>query len=334
MEMLRQGLVISPSFPSRFCEKFNLNHSNEMKTNSDLYDVIIVGGSYAGLSAAMALGRSKRKVLIVDAGNPCNAQTPHSHNFLTQDGQTPYAIAASAKEQVLKYPTIVYRRDLASSASKKSDGFEIRTDSGENFSTRKLLLATGIKDTMPGIEGFKACWGISVLHCPYCHGYEIRDKHIGILANGDFAFEFVKTIRHWSKDLVLLTNGSSTLSPEQTRVINDLGVVIIDAPVKAIKHQQGQMSHVILEHDRNFPLSAVFSKVPFTHHTEIAGQLGCEFTDMNLIKTDDFGSTSVDGVYAAGDCSIQYRSVSIAVASGTKAGIGINKALIESEYAV
>ena len=157
---------------------------------SETFDVIIIGGSYSGLSAGLALGRSLRSVLIIDSGKPCNRQTPHSHNFLTQDGQTPAAIAAVGRQQVEKYETVKFFSGLATGGRKTSSGFEIQTDSGRNFTARKLIFASGIRDIMPAIDGFAECWGISVIHCPYCHGYEVRNQPTGILGNGEYAYEF------------------------------------------------------------------------------------------------------------------------------------------------
>ena len=172
--------------------------------NNNNFDVIIIGGSYAGLSAAMALGRSLRNVLIIDAGNPCNKQTPHSHNFITQDGETPAGIANKAKEQVLKYPTVQFLNDYAEKGFKTKEGFEVLTKSGKKLKSKKIIFATGIKDMLPKIKGFSECWGITAVHCPYCHGYEIRKVKTGILANSDAAFETAKLISNWTNELTIL----------------------------------------------------------------------------------------------------------------------------------
>ncbi len=159
-------------------------------TNKNNFDVIIVGGSYSGLAAGMALGRALRKVLIIDSGKPCNRQTPHSHNFLTQDGKPPNEIAALGKEQVQMYSTVAFFSGLATNGLKTENGFEIEVASGEKFAAKKLIFASGIKDIMPGIPGFAECWGISVIHCPYCHGYEVKGQQTGILGSGEYGFEF------------------------------------------------------------------------------------------------------------------------------------------------
>src|SRR5215210_2082005 len=154
-------------------------------TDNKHFDVIIVGGSYSGLAAGMALGRALRKVLIIDDGKPCNRQTPFSHNFLTNDGNSPTEIAALANLQVRRYETVKFFEGLATSGIKTENGFEIQVASGETFAAKTLIFATGIIDVLPDIDGLAACWGISVIHCPFCHGYEVRNEKTGILGNGD-----------------------------------------------------------------------------------------------------------------------------------------------------
>ncbi len=205
------------------------------------FDVIIIGGSYSGLAAGMALGRALRHVLIIDNGKPCNIQTPHSHNFITQDGKTPKEIATLAKQQVEKYETIKFFNGLATNGIKTENGFKIQTVSGETFSAKKLIIATGIKDLMPNIEGYAECWGISVVHCPYCHGYEVRNEKTGILGNGDYGFEFSSLISNWTKDLTLFTNGKSTLTDEQTSKIEMHNIKIVETEVQKLEHTNGQL---------------------------------------------------------------------------------------------
>jgi len=166
---------------------------NKMTDNKN-FDVIIIGGSYAGLSSAMALGRSLRNVLIIDNGQPCNIQTPHSHNFLTQDGKTPKEISELAKQEVEKYETVKFYKGLAISGIKSGDGFEITTDKKDKFTAKKLIFATGLKDLMPDIKGFAACRGISIIHCHYCHGFEYRNQNTGIITNGTKAFHLASLV--------------------------------------------------------------------------------------------------------------------------------------------
>jgi thioredoxin reductase len=296
------------------------------------FEVIIIGGSYSGLSAAMALGRASRKVLMIDSGKPCNRQTPHSHNFLTQDGETPKAIADKAREQVLKYDTIKWLEGIATSGKQMASGFEITTAKNEVFYAKKLLFATGIKDLMPEIEGFAECWGISVIHCPYCHGYEVRNEKTGILGNGDYAFEFSKTIRHWTKDLTVFTNGKATMTAEQLEKIKKHGIEIVEKEIEGFEHENGKIQFIRFKDQSKMPIKAIYARVPFVQHCDIPGKLGCELTEQGYIKVDQFFKTTAVGIYASGDNVSPMRSVAMAVSGGTMAGVSINKELIEEEF--
>jgi len=298
------------------------------------FEVIIIGGSYAGLAAAMALGRSLRQVLIIDAGEPCNKQTPHSHNFLTQDGKSPREISSIAREQVEAYPTIQFISDLAVEGNKMEEGFEIRTKKGGIYKSKKLILATGIKDLLPAIPGLKACWGISVIHCPYCHGYEARNQATGLLANGDFGFEFGKMITNWTKDLTLFTNGKSTLTEEQTSILLSKKINIIETPVKELTHQNGALKSIKLVNGNAIHLKAMYAKPDFEQSLSIISSLGCELKQNGFLEVDQFQKTTVAGVYACGDNTNMFRSVAFAVSSGNMAGAACNKELIDESYSL
>ncbi|WP_125721053.1 NAD(P)/FAD-dependent oxidoreductase [Flavobacterium ustbae] len=304
---------------------------NEM-TNNKNFDVIIVGGSYAGLSAAMALGRALRNVLIIDSGLPCNRQTPHSHNFLTQDGTAPAVIADKAKKEVLKYDTVKFVTDLAASGRKTDKGFEISTQSGKVFAAKKLIFAAGLKDSMLKIEGFSECWGISVLHCPYCHGYEVKNQKTGILANGYGAFHLARLIHNWTKDLTLFTNGRSELTQEQTDEIKRHNISIVEKEITSLKHKNGVVEEIIFSDNSSFELEAVYSRPPFEQHCKIPELLGCELTDQGLIKVDGFQQTTVENIFACGDSSNPIRAVSYAVSTGNNTGVFLNNAMTEEDF--
>ena len=296
-----------------------------------MYDVIIIGGSYAGLSAAMSLGRSLRDTLVIDGDNPCNKHTPHSHNFLTRDGETPQALHSKALEQVLNYKTVEFMSGYATGVSRSSSGYTIQTEHGESYNARKLIFATGVKDILLPIQGFEACWGISILHCPYCHGYEVRGKRTGIFASGNGGFGFSKIISNWTSDIVLFTNGPAELTAEQTEILNRKKVDVIEMPVASIAHEIGYVQHVILENGDKVPVSALYYSPECVQQSDLPKELGCELNEHGLIQVDLFQKTSVSGVYAAGDNSSTGRSVSGAVASGSLAGMMLNKELIEEE---
>ena len=299
---------------------------------SNNFDLIIIGGSYAGLSAAMALGRALRRVLIIDSGLPCNRQTPHSHNFITHDGERPEVIAEKAKAQVMKYATVNYHQGIAISGKKTENGFAIATQDGEEFTAKKLVFATGVRDIMPDIQGFSECWGISVIHCPYCHGYEVRNAKTGILANGNFALHYAQLIQNWTKALTVFTNGKSTLTQEQTDQIAKHGIPIVEKEIAYLKHAQGEMQQIVFKDNSTFELKAMYSRPDFEQHCKIPEMLGCELNEQGYLKVDMFQRTTVQHVYACGDNASPMRSVANAVAQGNLVGAIANNEMIEEEF--
>lgn len=292
------------------------------------YDVVIIGGSYAGLSAALALGRAIRNVLVIDSGNPCNRQTPHSHNFLTQDGNTPAGIAALGKFEVMQYPTVEFLTDLVTGVKGENNNFQVITNSGKAIKARKLLFSTGVKDLLPEIPGFADCWGISVIHCPYCHGYEFKDQATGILANGDTAYEMASMINNWTKKLTVFTNGKAELTEVQLQQLSTLKIDVIEKPLKEIEHKAGYMDRILFTEGSSHMLNALYARPPFEQHCSVPKEIGCEINKMGYIQVDDLQKTTVAGVFAAGDNTSKFRAVSAAVAAGGKAGAFINHELI------
>ena len=301
-------------------------------TDSKNFEVIIVGGSYAGLSAAMALGRSLRSVLIIDGGQPCNIQTPHSHNFLTQDGEKPSTIAKKAKAEVLKYNTVSFLTDIAISGKKVEDGFTISTELGKEFHAKKVIFATGIKDTMPDIKGFAACWGKTVIHCPYCHGYEFRTKATGIFADGARGFHLASMVNNLTDNLTLLTNSKPDFTEEQTAKIKKHNIDIIETTIAEIEHDNGKIKQVIFSDGTKKRFDALYAALPFAQHSNIPTSLGCELTEQGYIKVSPFQETNIQGVFACGDNSSMMRAVSNAVYTGGLAGAIVNGRLVEEKF--
>lgn len=296
------------------------------------FEVIIIGGSYAGLSAAMALGRSVRKVLIIDSGLPCNRQTPHSHNFITQDGEQPAVIAAKARAEVLQYCTVQFLRGLAVDAEQIDKGFIVRTAEGERYQCRKLIFATGIKDLMPNIKGFAECWGISVVHCPYCHGYELKDQKTGIMANGPRAVHLTALVSNLSKEVTIFSMGKADFSEADLAKFGEHNIQIVETPLTEIVHEKGQLSQVILADGSSMHFDALYAAVPFTQHSDLPQSLGCELTAQGYIAIDNFQKTSVKGIYACGDNAAMMRAVANSVYSGNLAGAMANMELTEEDF--
>ncbi len=295
------------------------------------FDVIIIGGSYAGLSAGMALGRSLRNVLIIDSGKPCNRQTPHSHNFITHDGKAPREISELAKAQTLKYETVQFHDGIVTKMEKGTECFIIATDGNEVFYAKKLILASGIKDLMPNIPGFSECWGISVIHCPYCHGYEVKGEVTGILSNGDIAFEFSKLVFNLTKDLTLFTNGQSTLTKEQTEKFHQKKITINEDEIEEVQQENGQIQKIIFKNGKQISLKALYAKIGFEQNINV-NDPGIELSEQGFIKVDMMQKTNIPGVFACGDNVTMMRSVANAVAQGNFAGAVVNKELSEEEF--
>ena len=317
--------IILPNYLNAF------TRINDMNTQES-FGVIIVGGSYSGLAAGMALGRALRKVLIIDSGLPANRQTPHSHNFLTQDGSTPREIAAIGRHQVEQYRTVQFLSDIVVKGGRTELGFTLETANGRTFESRKLIFATGIVDSMPEIPGFADCWGISALHCPYCHGYEVRHRKTGILGNGESAFEFATLISNWTADLTVYTNGISELSVGERNSLEAHSIPVVEDEIDRIEHKDGYMKEIIFKNGNRTQLTVMYSRRPFVQHCQVPEVLGCTITTEGYISVNQAMETSVHGVFACGDNSTKLRTVANAISMGTTAGMMVNKQLVEESF--
>lgn len=296
------------------------------------FDAIIIGGSYAGLSAAMSLGRSMKRVLVIDGGSPCNESTPASHNFLTHDGTPPAEISALARRQVERYDTVRFIDTLADHAERIDGGFRVVTQAGEYHDGKKLLLATGLNDRLPEIPGIAECWGITAIHCPYCHGYEFRSRPTAILADGDKAFHLSTLIRGLTDDLVLVTNGPTTLTEEQIATLREHRIAVIDTPLASVEQERGVIRRLHFVDATTRELDALYLGLPIEQRSRIPAQLGCELTEAGHLVVDPMQKTTVEGVFACGDNSSMVRSVANAVGTGSIAGAMINMELSKERF--
>jgi thioredoxin reductase len=297
-----------------------------MTTNK--FDVIIIGGSYAGLATGMGLGRALRSVLIIDSGMPANRYTPHSHNFLTHDGQAPGEIAAIAKEQVKAYDTVIMIDGQVVKAEKAGGGFFVALGDGSSYYASNLVFATGIIDVFPDIPGFAESWGKSVLHCPYCHGYEVRNVPTGILGNGDYAFEFGSLISNWTSDLTIYTNSPSSLSGDQSAKLLSHNIRIVEDSIARFKNIDGYIDEIVFVNGRAESVKALYARPAFKQHSHLPEALGCEMSDDGYIKVDSAQRTTVPGIYACGDNVTRIRTLANAVSMGTTTAISLNKDMI------
>lgn len=294
-----------------------------------MLDVLIIGGSYAGLSAALALGRARRTVLVLDSRRPRNRFTPHAHNLLLHDGDAPADLAARARQQVAAYPTVQLLEAQATTAAQQPDGtFEVATEAHGTFRARRLLLATGLRDELPPVSGFAECWGKSVIHCPFCHGYEVADQPTGIWNNGPEVGQQVQLLLNWSRQLTVFTNGPATFGPEVHELLQTKQIELVETPVAELLHTGGQLTGLRLADGRTRPLPVLYARLPWQQASALPAQLGCEITEQVLVRTDTSYRTTVPGVYAAGDCAMAPPQLAVAIAAGNLAGASLSRELI------
>ncbi|MBD8099671.1 NAD(P)/FAD-dependent oxidoreductase [Pseudomonas fluorescens] len=291
-----------------------------------VHDVIIVGGSYAGLSAGLQLARARRTVLVIDAGQRRNRFAATSHGFLGQDGQAPEAIAAEGRSQLMEYPSVTWVQDFVRVASAQPHGFSVHTECSGEFKAKRLILATGVVDELPAIEGLAERWGTRVFHCPYCHGYELDQGRIGVLATSALAMHHALMLPDWGAT-TLFTDGVFTPDAEQQAQLQRRGVSVESGRVRCI---QGERADLQLHDGRVFALDGIFT-MSRTRISALAQQLGCELAEGPTgpyLHTNETRQTSVAGVFACGDTSLAAGSVALAVAEGVRAGVGAHFSLI------
>lgn len=294
------------------------------------YDAIIVGGSFAGLSAGLQLARARRRILVIDEGQRRNRFSSHSHGFLGQDGREPGAIVAEAKAQLLAYPTVTWRDARAGEAKAEGEGFSIADTHGEQHRARRLLLATGVRDELPAIPGLRERWGKSVLHCPYCDGYELGGGKLGVLASGSFSALKAALVADWG-EVTLFLNGEVEPDAEALAMLERRGVAIERARIVAAEGEGAAMAGLRLADGRLAPVKALFVAAGICPASPLAEELGCAFDDGPfgpLLRVDGMKQTSVPGVYAAGDAATARHNVALAVADGVLAGAGLHMSLL------
>ncbi|MHB1223812.1 MAG: NAD(P)/FAD-dependent oxidoreductase [Gemmatimonadaceae bacterium] len=296
------------------------------------HDVIVVGGSWAGLAAALQLARARQRVLVVDAGLPRNRFAHAAHGFLGQDGKSPAAVLETARAQLLAYPTVELRAGEVTGARRRDGRFELTMTPAATLRARRLVLATGVTDELPDVPGLRERWGATVLHCPYCHGFEAADRRLGVLATGDMSIHQALLVADWSADVTLFTNGAVSPDGEQRDALAARGVrVEMRAVAALVGGEPPSLAGVRLDDGEVVAIDAAFT-APFTRMTSpLAEQLGCIFDDSpmgKVIRADGQRETTVPGVFAAGDAARVPHSVSLAVADGMMAGVAAHRSLV------
>jgi thioredoxin reductase len=301
------------------------------------YDALIVGGGAAGLSAALALGRARRSVVVLDGGEPRNAPASGVHNFLTRDGTPPAELMRLARAEVEGYGVIVVNGE-AVSAAKTEDGFAVTTASGETLTARRVLFATGLIDELPEVPGLRAHWGTSVLHCPYCHGWEVQDRAIGVLATGPKGVHQALLFRQWSDRITLFLHTAPRPTDDELEQLAARGIDVVEGTVASVEGEVGHLSGVRLESGEEHSVNALVVAPLFTARTELLEQLGVKVLPHPMgagsyIESDPMGATSVPGLYAAGNVTDLMAQVVTSAADGLRAGAAMNGDLMMEDTA-
>ena len=308
-------------------------------TDTNAFDVVVIGGGAAGLSGAVALARSRRSVLVVDDGSPRNAPAAHIHNFLTRDGTSPAELSALGRDEVTSYGGVVQSAQVTA-LSRDGDGFRVELGP-RSVTARRLLIATGLRDELPDIDGLATRWGTDVLHCPYCHGWEVRDGRIGVLATGPAAVHQALMFRQLSNRVIFLQHTGPTPNDEQVEQLHALGIEIVDGIVLAVDSADDRLAGVRLDDGRRVDLDALVVAPRAVARADLLAPLGLVPIDVLMgdhvigttIATDPTGKTVTPGVWAAGNVTSVQAQVVSSAAAGLMAGAAINADLILEETA-
>ena len=298
------------------------------------YDVVVVGGGAAGLSAALVLSRARREVAVVDAGAPRNAPAAHMHGFLSRDGLPPKDLLTIGRQEVQTYGGTLldgYITDAAvRSTAHGAPAFDLRRSDESQLRARRLLVATGLRDVIPDIEGASERWGRDFLHCPYCHGYEVRDQPLAVIGGSEEAVQHALLIRQWSPDVVLLPH-QDALTPESERLLAARGIPVLLGPVGRLVVESDHLAAVELTDGHQVPVKAVFVRPRFVPNDALLSLVGCERDGAGWVTTDRVGRTSVAGVWAAGNVVDPRAQVITAAGQGSAAAIALNADLVEED---
>ncbi len=302
------------------------------------YDVLVIGAGSAGLSAALTLGRCRRQVLLADGGAPRNAPSGGVHGFLTRDGVRPAKLLELGRAQLAPYPTVAVQELKITDLKKLTNGFRATGTTGQGHAwtgtTRRVLLATGVDDVLPALPGFRELWGSGVLHCPYCHGYEVRDQPLAVYGRGKAVVGLALLLTNWSNDLVVVTDGPGHLTPYHQQRLRQHGIGLRQEPVARLVGSATTGLRCVEFADGTYlERKALFLHAPQEQRSSLAADLGAQLNGKGAVWVDKNSQTSIPGLYAAGDTTPGQQQALIAAAEGSKAAICLNEALTKEQCA-
>lgn len=295
-------------------------------------DVGIIGGGPAGLNAALVLGRARKTAVVIDEGRPRNRVTRETHGFLTRDGIAPGELRRIAMEQIRAYPSISFVSDAATGVTGTDGDFRIETAGGTGYRCKKLLFAVGMRDLPLDIDGLADVYGRSAFVCPYCDGWELRDRKLVLIVKGARALHSAKTLSGWTNDITILTDGPDEWTDEQRDELKRHRVPVFDSPILRIESADGMVERAILQDGTVVPCAGIFFAPKLAAGSELPKSLGCRVTETGTVVADAFGKTSVPGVYAAGDAATELYQAVVAASLGSLAGVGINTELLAEAW--
>lgn len=300
------------------------------------WDAVVIGGGAAGLSAALVLGRARRRTLLVDAGEQSNRAAHGIGGLLGFDGVPPAQLYARGRDELTRYPSVQVCDDEVVSVAPDEGGFRVALAGGETVNVRRVLLATGMRYEMPAVDGLENYWGGAVFHCPFCHGWEMRDQPLGVMAQGERAVHLASLLCGWSDDIVVLSNGPAELSESQRAQLAGRGITIDERPIARVGGSDGRLDAVVFADGSALPRSGLLVASTLHQRNGLAQALGVAFTPpgpvpAESVAVDALSQTSVPGVFAAGDVSAQTYQVAAALASGAAAGASIVRSLLEGD---
>jgi thioredoxin reductase len=296
------------------------------------FDVLVVGGGAAGLSAALVLSRARREVLVVDAGAPRNAPAAHMHGFLSRDGMPPGELLAIGRDELKGYGGEVRAGTVTEIAPFGASGFWVLLSGGQRVSARRVLIATGLRDELPDIEGLRDRWARDVLHCPYCHGYEVRDQQLGVLGGSPNGVRYAQIVRQWADDVVFFAP-TATLTAAECSQLAARTIAIVEGTVERVLVEDDRLCGVGLDDGRTVQRGALFVPPRFVPNNDLLVGLGCDIDENGWVTSDISGRTSVPGVWVAGNVSNPRAQVITAAGEGSAAAIAMNADLVDEDVA-